>query len=69
MDTVESVYAFICNFIETQGYSPSQREIASGCYMSVGNVVRYLDKLEARGLVYREPYIPRSIRLLDRKGG
>ncbi len=66
MDTTESVYAFIRNYIETEGYAPSQREIAKGCYLSVGNVVRYLDKLEARGLLYREPNRPRSIRLLKR---
>lgn len=67
METVDSVYAFICNYIETQGYPPSQREIAQGCFMSVGNVVRYLDKLEARGFLYREPNIPRGIQLLKKK--
>jgi repressor LexA len=64
VDTQKSVYRFIRHFIETEGYAPSLREIAEGCYLSVGNVTRYLDRLELRGLIYREPGKARSIQLL-----
>jgi repressor LexA len=67
VDTLKAVYHFVRDFIETEGYSPSLREIADGCYLSMGSVTRYLDKLELRGLIYREPGKARSIRLLDPK--
>ena len=67
IETAKLVYDFIAAFIEREGYAPSLREIGAGCYLSLGNVVRYLDKLEAWGLVTREPGKPRSIHLLERQ--
>jgi repressor LexA len=55
------VLQFICDFWQTHGYSPTLREISEGCYMSSGNVYRFLDKLEVRGCIRREPNIARSI--------
>ncbi|PJF39887.1 MAG: winged helix-turn-helix transcriptional regulator [Chloroflexi bacterium] len=64
--TIEQVYFFIATYDKNYGRSPSMREIARGTFLSLGNVVRYLDKLEMQGLISREPGIARSIRLLDK---
>lgn len=42
------------------------REIAKGCYISAGNVVRYLDKLEAEGRLIREPRKARGLKLIHK---
>ena len=60
---LDRVYAFICDYLARWQSSPTIREIAAGCYISPGNVYRYLDYLEARGLIIREPGRARSIRL------
>ncbi|MAS34875.1 MAG: hypothetical protein CL610_12765 [Anaerolineaceae bacterium] len=66
MDQVTSqVYEFIRAYFREHGFSPSFRDISRGCHMSTSNVVRYLDRLEARGLISRELNKPRSIALLD----
>ena len=63
-ELTEAVYTFVCEFIETNGYSPSLREISQATFMSPTNVVRYLDRLSAQGRLMREPNVPRSIVLL-----
>lgn len=67
---VEIIYAFICSYIQEYQISPSQRDIAEACYMSHGNVARYLKKLEAQGRIKHYPHISRGIRLVnkDEKG-
>jgi repressor LexA len=62
--TSEAIYEFIVIFIEQHGYPPTMREIADGCYISAGNVVRYLDKLEAERRLIREPRKARSLKLV-----
>lgn len=62
-DTTEVVYRFIVEYIEMHGISPSQREIAEGCYLVRSSVLRYLDRLEAWGRILRDPNKARSIRL------
>ncbi len=64
-DNVQAVYDFIVAYLEEIHFPPSIQEIAQGTYMSRGNVIRYLDLLEARGYLAREFNIPRSIRLTD----
>jgi len=61
----EQVYTYIQDYFKQHGFAPSLRDISEGCYMSPSNVVRYLDKLEARGRISRELRKPRSIALLD----
>ena len=64
-NTLEAVYSFICTYlVDHNGYSPSLREIAKGCFISVSNVLRYVDKLEGQGRIAREPGMARSIRLV-----
>lgn len=62
--TAEIIYAFIRAYIQEYKISPSLREIAEGCYMTHGNVGRYLKKLEAQGRIKRYPNISRGIRLV-----
>ena len=62
-DTTEAVYHFIVAYIQEHGISPSQREIAEGCYLVRSSVLRHLDKLEAWGRIIRDPNKARSIRL------
>ncbi len=63
-ERIEEVYRFVCGFISEHDVSPSLQEIAEGCYMSRGNVSRYLDKLEVQRRIKRMPGTARSIALL-----
>ena len=57
------VYKFIRDYIEKNGYSPTQREIGKACLMSKGNLGVYLGRLEGWGWIVREYKLPRSIRI------
>lgn len=61
----EKIYAFIRDYIEAHGFSPSLREISRGCYTSATNVVRHLDRLQMEGRLTREMKVPRSIVLVE----
>lgn len=63
--SVLEVYRFVCDYMEEFNFAPTHREIAEGCLLSRGTVVRYLDRLEALGVLTREASIARSIRLMD----
>ncbi len=64
-DVTTQVYQYICDYFDEYSFAPSLRDIGKGCYLSPSNVIRHLDKLEARGLISRELRKPRSIVLLD----
>jgi repressor LexA len=64
-EVTAQVYAFIRAYFDEHGFAPSLRDIGAACYLSPSNVVRYLDRLEARGLISREIRKPRSIALLE----
>ena len=68
-ETSEEVFQFIRRYIVEKGFAPTIRDISDGCYMSATNVIRYLDKLEAKGRISREPNKPRSIHILPHEGG
>jgi repressor LexA len=63
--TVENLYSFIQTYIQENGYSPSLREISEGCYLGRSTVLRYLDKLEAKGRITRAEGKARSISLKE----
>lgn len=66
-DILEMVYTFVHDYIASHdGLAPSQREIATGCYINVAYVARYLDILEAQGRLIRQRGRARSIRLIER---
>jgi SOS-response transcriptional repressor LexA len=62
----QRVYSFIVSFIDERGFPPSQREIATGCFMARSSVQRHLDVLEATGFIEREMGTARSLSLTDR---
>jgi hypothetical protein len=55
------VYEFIRQYSEYIGVSPTLREIAEGCHMSLGSVLDALALLEIRGWIEREDRGYRSI--------
>lgn len=64
IDTLtQGVYDFIVGFIRDSGYSPTLREIGTGCHMAHTTVYNHLGKLEGKDWVVREYNVPRSIRL------
>ena len=56
---------FIDSFVEERGYSPSVRDVASGCNINSSTVAQYhLSILEREGYISRSRKVPRSIALL-----
>jgi len=65
----QQILGFISGFIERNGYSPSVREIMSGCNISSPAVVQnHLNTLEKQGHIRRDPEVSRSIRLAGDPG-
>jgi DNA-binding GntR family transcriptional regulator len=64
-ERVELVYQYIKKCLTDKRLSPTQREIAQDCKLSVATVTDYLSRLEAQGRIARTPLISRSIRLTD----
>ncbi len=60
-DTNALVFAYITRYIAQHGYSPSVREIAQACFLSLTAVLWHLTQLEVLGLIEREPRVARSI--------
>lgn len=63
-ELMDSVYRFIVTYIDENGFAPSQREIAEGCFISPATAARYLSKLEAKGWLQHESGRARGIVLL-----
>lgn len=63
--TSQQVHAYLRAYINQYHFSSSQRDIAKACHINAATVVRYLDLLEARGLIRREPGVARSIVLCN----
>jgi SOS-response transcriptional repressor LexA len=61
----KKVLDFLRDYIELHEYSPSMREIASGCKMTLSNAVRVTAALEKRQRITRLYGIARSISVLD----
>jgi hypothetical protein len=61
--TTEAVYAYICDYISRMGLSPSQREIAQGCYLSQPSARMHIQKLVAQGRLTYEPGKARTLKL------
>lgn len=64
-EIVEQVYEFIKAYIREHTYPPTLKEIGKGCYMSRTNATRYVDILQAKGRIARNPKLSRGITLLD----
>jgi SOS-response transcriptional repressor LexA len=57
------VYQFIKQYTEYAGVSPTLREIADGCHITLGSVLDALWLLEARGWIERDEEARWSIHL------
>jgi len=61
----KKILDYISNHLKTNGFAPSQAEIARGFgFSSLGTVQNYLRRLEAQGLLSREWNARRSARVL-----
>ena len=57
------VYQFIKDYTELVGVSPTLREIADGCHLSLGSVLAAVTLLEARGWIVRDEREHRSLKI------
>lgn len=62
---LHNIFRYICAYIERVGYAPSLREISRDCYVSQSNLYRYLDHLEMKGQISRDPGRARSIKIMQ----
>jgi len=61
------IYAFIADKIDERGYGPTVREIGTAFEIKSPNgVMCHLKALEKKGLIKREGFAARAIRLVDR---
>lgn len=60
----EIVHAIITFWREKQ-YAPSVRDLAQACQISPSNVFHHLEVLQTRGIIQRDPGVPRSIRIVS----
>jgi SOS-response transcriptional repressor LexA len=65
--TTQAIFDFIGDYIQQRGYAPNVREIGKACFVSHSSVNQFLIKLEAIGLIRRDPHVARGISL-TRKG-
>ncbi len=64
----QELLRFIDGFIAEHGYSPSYREIMSGCgYKSVATVALHVDNLIKRGHLRKRDHSARSLEVVDGK--
>jgi SOS-response transcriptional repressor LexA len=63
-DIRKTIYEFLIQYIDTNRYPPSIREIAEGCFSSPMTVSSTLGILEAQGKITRTTGKARSIRIV-----
>lgn len=64
----ESIFNYIKDFLMAKGYPPSVREIGNAVGLKSSSTVHaYLNQLEAKGLIKRDPTKPRAIDILGEK--
>lgn len=64
--TEEEIFKFITEFYSKHKYSPTVREIAKKASVtSTSTVLRYLNKLQEKGLIEWKTKAPRTIRIIE----
>lgn len=59
---LEKVYSFVSDFLSTNGYPPSVREICAKCDIkSTATAYLYLEKLKDKGLITKSPLKKRAL--------
>jgi len=62
----QRIIDFVNKQVEEKGYPPSVREICSAVgFKSTSTVHAYLEKLEKKGLIHKDPTKPRALRVVD----
>lgn len=65
----KEVYDYIKNFIDENGYAPSYREIAAFFNLSsTGTIAEYINILEQKGYLTKEPADARAVQLVPSYG-
>jgi DNA-binding MarR family transcriptional regulator len=64
-ELTNQVYSFICAYTQQYGLPPTYAKIAEDLDITMSNVRRCLDILEARGKIYREFNSKPAIRLIS----
>jgi len=65
-DKQQLILDFVNSQVEEKGYPPSVREICKAVgFKSTSTVHGYLQKLEKRGLIQKDPTKPRALKVLD----
>lgn len=66
----QSIYDFICTYTKSHGYPPSVREIGSAVGLASPSTVHmHLKTLEDRGYIHRDSKKPRTIEVVEERGG
>lgn len=61
---------FIAGFVDSQGFSPSYREIAEALgYRSIATVAEHVNNLVALGLIYKHDSVARSLEVVKTDRG
>ena len=63
----ETVYNIVQAYVAEHGFPPTLREISAKVHLAPSGVSHYLDKLEARGRLTRQPGQARGIVLCGEK--
>lgn len=67
-DRQKEIFQFIKAFLLEKGYPPSVREIGEAVGLKSSSTVHgYLSRLEANGMIKRDPTKPRAIDILDER--
>lgn len=67
-DRQKEIFQFIKAFLLEKGYPPSVREIGEAVGLQSSSTVHgYLSRLEANGMIKRDPTKPRAIDILDER--
>lgn len=67
-DKQQQILDFVNRQVQEKGYPPSVREICKAVgFKSTSTVHGYLQKLEKRGLIQKDPTKPRALKVLDSK--
>lgn len=60
----EAIHTFICNYFNTNGFSPSIREIGANFKIASSSALDHLRALERKGFIRRIPQKPRCMEIL-----
>ena len=66
-ERTETIYNFISEYIQREGFAPTYREIAESCNCAAATVAYHIRGLAARGRIVRAPGRARSVTLVSKK--